>query len=110
MMATAAALSLVSVWLGLVISYYAGTAAGRGGTADSFTNGHENFMKQAVRELYRAGDLVGRALAFGHKDRAHGVAPGAHPARGEAVQLGGCFLRAGLAALICCGCHRVPPG
>lgn len=52
--------------------YYAGTAAGRGGTADSFTNGHENFMKQAVRELYRAGDLVGAQEILDRLDRLYG--------------------------------------
>lgn len=30
-----------------------------GGIPDSFTHFHENFMKQAVRELYRLGDLEG---------------------------------------------------
>lgn len=30
-----------------------------GGIPDSFTHFHENFMKQAVRELYRLGDLAG---------------------------------------------------
>lgn len=52
--------------------YYAGTAAGKGGTADSFTNFHENFMKQAVRELYRAGDLVGAQEILDRLDRLYG--------------------------------------
>lgn len=53
--------------------YYVGTKAGRGGTADSFTNFHENFMKQAVRELFRAGDLVGAQEILDELDRLYGV-------------------------------------
>ena len=44
----------------------------RGGGADSFTDFHENFMKQAVRELYRAGDPDGAQEVLDRLDRLYG--------------------------------------
>jgi hypothetical protein len=43
-----------------------------GGTADSFANGHENFLKQAVRELYRAGDMEGAQTLLTELDQLYG--------------------------------------
>jgi hypothetical protein len=44
----------------------------RGAGGDTFTNFHENFMKQAVRELYRAGDLAGAQEILDKLDRLYG--------------------------------------
>jgi hypothetical protein len=43
-----------------------------GGITDSFTHFHENFMKQAVRELYRFGDLEGAKQVLGELDQLYG--------------------------------------
>ena len=44
----------------------------RGGGSDTFTNFHENFMKQAVRELYRAGDIKGAQAILDQLDKLYG--------------------------------------
>jgi hypothetical protein len=44
----------------------------RGAGGDTFTNFHENFMKQAVRELYRSGDLGGAQEILDKLDRLYG--------------------------------------
>jgi len=44
----------------------------RGAGPDSFTNQHENFMKQAVRELYRAGDVEGAQRILDNLDALYG--------------------------------------
>jgi hypothetical protein len=44
----------------------------RGGGGDSFTALHENFMSSAVRELYRAGDLVGAQAILDELDALYG--------------------------------------
>lgn len=46
--------------------------ARRGTGSDTFTNFHENFMKQAVRELYRAGDINGAQTILDELDRLYG--------------------------------------
>ncbi len=43
-----------------------------GGIPDSFTNFHENFMKQAVRELYRMGDIEGAKEILARLDDLYG--------------------------------------
>jgi hypothetical protein len=45
----------------------------RGAGGDTFTNFHENFMKQAVRELYRAGDPAGAQDILDKLDRLYGT-------------------------------------
>ena len=44
----------------------------RGAGGDTFTNFHENFMKQAVRELYRTGDVAGGQAILDKLDRLYG--------------------------------------
>ena len=44
----------------------------RGAGGDTFTDFHENFMKQAVRELYRAGDPAGAQDILDKLDRLYG--------------------------------------
>ena len=44
----------------------------RGSGGDTFTNFHENFMKQAVRELYRIGDVEGAQAILDKLDRLYG--------------------------------------
>ena len=44
----------------------------RGSGSDTFTNFHENFMKQAVRELYRTGDVEGAQAILDKLDRLYG--------------------------------------
>ena len=44
----------------------------RGAGGDTFTNFHENFMKQAVRELYRGGDIAGAQEILDKLDRLYG--------------------------------------
>ena len=44
----------------------------RGAGADTFTNLHENFMKQAVRELYRLGDAAGAQRILDKLDKLYG--------------------------------------
>ena len=44
----------------------------RGSGGDTFTNFHENFMKQAVRELYRVGDVEGAQAILDKLDRLYG--------------------------------------
>ncbi|MDZ4753374.1 MAG: hypothetical protein SGJ11_02630 [Phycisphaerae bacterium] len=44
-----------------------------GGIPDSFTNFHENFMKQAVRELFRMGDRTGAEEVFKNLDSLYGM-------------------------------------
>ncbi|MFM7261489.1 MAG: hypothetical protein ACKO3W_12885 [bacterium] len=44
----------------------------RGAGADTFTNLHENFMRQAVRELYRLGDTDGAQRILDKLDRLYG--------------------------------------
>jgi hypothetical protein len=43
-----------------------------GGIPDSFTHFHENFMKQAVRELYRLGDIEGAKQVLAELDDLYG--------------------------------------
>jgi len=43
-----------------------------GGIPDSFSNFHENFMKQAVRELFRMGDRAGAEEIFKNLDALYG--------------------------------------
>ncbi|MFO0874809.1 MAG: hypothetical protein U0575_12675 [Phycisphaerales bacterium] len=63
-------------WIGVIDRYfrvlydrYYGT---RGTGSDTFTNFHENFMKQAVRELYRAGDREGAQAILDELDKLYG--------------------------------------
>ncbi|MDI9403484.1 MAG: hypothetical protein QM516_06385 [Limnohabitans sp.] len=44
----------------------------RGAGADTFINLHENFMKQAVRELYRLGDAPGAQRILDKLDKLYG--------------------------------------
>ncbi len=44
----------------------------RGAGADTFTNLHENFMRQAVRELYRLGDTESAQRILDKLDRLYG--------------------------------------
>jgi hypothetical protein len=44
----------------------------RGGGGDTFVDFHQNFMKQAVRELYRAGDEAGAQEVLDRLDRLYG--------------------------------------
>jgi hypothetical protein len=43
-----------------------------GGIPDSFTHFHENFMKQAVRELFRMGDIQGAQAILANLDQLYG--------------------------------------
>ncbi len=45
----------------------------RGAGADTFINLHENFMKQAVRELYRLGDIEGSQAILDKLDKLYGT-------------------------------------
>ena len=45
----------------------------RGAGSDTFTNFHQNFMKQAIRELYRAGDIQGAQEILDRLDRLYGT-------------------------------------
>ncbi|MBQ72485.1 MAG: hypothetical protein CMJ67_06220 [Planctomycetaceae bacterium] len=45
----------------------------RGGGGDSFSNFHENFMKQAVRELWRAGEYKDAEEMYAYLDSLYGV-------------------------------------
>ncbi len=45
----------------------------RGAGGDTFTNFHENFMKGAVRDLYRAGDVAGAQAILDKLDRLYGT-------------------------------------
>ncbi|MCH2160824.1 MAG: hypothetical protein MK085_03010 [Phycisphaerales bacterium] len=45
---------------------------GRGGGVDSFTNFHENFMKQAVRELWRAGEYEDAKEIYAYLNQLYG--------------------------------------
>jgi hypothetical protein len=45
----------------------------RGAGADTFTNLHENFMRQAVRELYRLGDIEGAQKILTRLDTLYGT-------------------------------------
>ncbi|MFM7051964.1 MAG: hypothetical protein ACKOYN_07540 [Planctomycetota bacterium] len=45
----------------------------RGAGSDTFTNFHENFMKGAIRELYRAGDVVGAQAILDNLDSLYGT-------------------------------------
>ena len=45
----------------------------RGGGGDSFSNFHENFMKQAVRELWRAGEYKDSEEMYAYLDSLYGV-------------------------------------
>jgi hypothetical protein len=44
----------------------------RGAGGDTFTNFHENFMKGAVRELYRVGDIAGAQAILDKLDKLYG--------------------------------------
>jgi hypothetical protein len=44
----------------------------RGAGGETFMHGHQNFMKQAVRELYRAGDIEGAQEILTRLDRLYG--------------------------------------
>jgi len=44
----------------------------RGAGSDTFTNFHENFMKGAVRELYRTGDIAGAQAILDNLDKLYG--------------------------------------
>ncbi len=61
-----------------VIDKYFGELHGKffhvpGGIPDSFTHFHENFMKQAVRELYRMGDIEGAKGILARLDSLYGT-------------------------------------
>jgi hypothetical protein len=45
----------------------------RGGGGDTFSNFHENFMKQAVRELWRAGEYTDSEEMYAYLDSLYGV-------------------------------------
>jgi hypothetical protein len=45
---------------------------GRGGGVDSFTHFHENFMKQAIRELWRAGELEDSKEVYAYLNQLYG--------------------------------------
>ncbi len=45
----------------------------RGGGGDTFSNFHENFMKQAVRELWRAGEYDDAEEIYAYLDSLYGV-------------------------------------
>ncbi len=44
----------------------------RGAGGDTFIDFHENFMAQAIRQLYRAGDVEGAQEILGHLDELYG--------------------------------------
>ena len=45
----------------------------RGGGGDTFSNFHENFMKQAVRELWRAGEYADAEEIYAYLDSLYGT-------------------------------------
>jgi hypothetical protein len=45
----------------------------RGGGGDTFSNFHENFMKQAVRELWRAGEYADAEEIYAYLDQLYGT-------------------------------------
>ena len=45
----------------------------RGGGGDTFSNFHENFMKQAVRELWRSGEYDDAEDIYAYLDRLYGM-------------------------------------
>jgi hypothetical protein len=45
----------------------------RGGGGDTFSNFHENFMKQAVRELWRSGEYADAEEIYAYLDSLYGV-------------------------------------
>jgi len=45
----------------------------RGAGGETFMNFHQNFMKQAVRELYRSGDVAGAQEILDRLDRLYGT-------------------------------------
>lgn len=63
-------------WIKVIDAYfetlYAKHYNVRGSGGDTFTNFHENFMKQAVRELYRTGDVAGAQAILDKLDRLYG--------------------------------------
>ncbi|HMN97660.1 MAG TPA: hypothetical protein PKC43_13160 [Phycisphaerales bacterium] len=62
-------IKVIDRYFAILYDRYYGT---RGGGGDSFTNFHENFMKQALRELYRAGDIEGAQAVLDDLDRRYG--------------------------------------
>ncbi|MSR40827.1 MAG: hypothetical protein EXS10_02865 [Phycisphaerales bacterium] len=58
----------------------------RGSGSDSFTDFHENFMKGAIRELYRSGDVEGAQAILDELDGLYGRG-GVVPNEAYAIQL-----------------------
>ena len=58
----------------------------RGGGGDSFSNFHENFMKQAVRELWRAGEYKDAEEMYAYLDSLYGTG-GVIPNAGYSVPI-----------------------
>lgn len=62
-------IKMIDRFFGVLVDRYYDT---RGGGGDTFADFHQNFMKQAVRELYRSGDMEGAQAILDRLNRLYG--------------------------------------